>query len=60
MRDNGVGHWPAANTTVGGMGLQLMRYRAESIGADLTIDSPDGGGTIVTCRAPLDAPAEPL
>lgn len=35
-----------------GMGLRIMRYRAESVGAELTIDRP-GQGTRVCCRLAL-------
>ncbi len=37
-----------------GMGLHIMQYRANSIGATLTIESPHGGGTRVICRVPLE------
>jgi signal transduction histidine kinase len=33
-----------------GMGLHVMRHRASVIGAELTIDSNPGKGTVVTCR----------
>ena len=32
-----------------GMGLRIMRYRADIIGGDLTLTSPPSGGTTVTC-----------
>ena len=35
-----------------GLGLQLMRLRAEMIGGYLKIDSADGSGTRVECRVP--------
>jgi signal transduction histidine kinase len=35
-----------------GMGLHVMRHRASMIGAELTIDSTPGKGTVVTCRWP--------
>jgi signal transduction histidine kinase len=31
------------------MGLRIMRYRAESIGARLTFEPGPTGGTVVTC-----------
>jgi two-component system CheB/CheR fusion protein len=32
-----------------GMGLRIMRYRAQSIGASLTVESTPDEGTVVTC-----------
>jgi two-component system CheB/CheR fusion protein len=40
----------------GGAGLRIMRYRAASIGALLTIERGPAGGTIVTCTL-REAPA---
>jgi len=46
--DDGVGI--ADNAVLsGGTGIEIMRYRASAIGAELTIHSPEGGGTVVTC-----------
>jgi signal transduction histidine kinase len=39
-----------------GMGLQIMRYRAEMIGGTLEIRSDKGQGTSVSCRFPLSDP----
>jgi len=36
----------------GGMGLHIMRYRAHSIGGDLSLGPREGGGTIVRCECP--------
>jgi two-component system CheB/CheR fusion protein len=56
VRDNGVGMHSTARGD--GLGLRIMRYRAESIGgrlsirsvgARLSIRSIDGAGTTVTC-----------
>ena len=52
--DNGTGFsHPAPKAE--GMGLRIMRYRADIIGGDLTLASPPSGGTTVTCtlRKPL-------
>ena len=37
-----------------GMGLHLMRYRANSIGARLTVKSAIGKGTTITCSVPAN------
>ena len=48
IRDNGIGlSHPAPKAE--GMGLRIMRYRADIIGGDLTLTSPPSGGTTVTC-----------
>lgn len=39
-----------------GMGLGIMRHRAERIGGTLTVGPAPSGGTVVTCTAPLDGP----
>jgi PAS domain S-box-containing protein len=51
IRDDGVGigGGAAAGSSEGGMGLAVMRSRAEILGADLDIRSPAGGGTEVRC-----------
>jgi signal transduction histidine kinase len=46
--DNGAGFDPD-QLTQSGMGLRIMEYRANSIGASLTIDAAVGGGTEVVC-----------
>jgi nitrate/nitrite-specific signal transduction histidine kinase len=38
-----------------GMGLGIMSYRAELIGAIFNIHRRESGGTMVTCDAPLEA-----
>jgi len=50
--DDGVGIGTSA--TRGGIGLQIMRYRTQSIGGTLTVDAGTERGTVVTCtvRAP--------
>ena len=47
ISDNGIGipHPEPA----GGAGLRIMRYRATSIGASLTVERGPTGGTVVTC-----------
>ena len=53
VEDDGIGLRPGPDRGVGGLGLQLMRYRADATGGDLTIDHPVSGGTVVTCRVPI-------
>ncbi len=51
--DDGVGIQPGvgvrSDAPSDGMGLQIMRYRAASIGASLSIERGAAGGTVVTC-----------
>jgi signal transduction histidine kinase len=54
VRDNGIGIKDAAG---GGLGLQLMAYRARMLGASLRIAPAPRGGTTVTCCLPLSAAA---
>jgi len=48
IRDNGTGI-PAEVDTTKGMGLRIMQYRANAIGASITIAKNRGPGTTVTC-----------
>jgi len=50
VEDNGIGlpETPKA----GGMGLRIMQYRADLIGAVLRMERPEGGGTRVVCSLP--------
>ncbi len=63
VQDDGVG-LPSAEQHVvdpeSGLGLNIMRYRAEAIGATLTLDSGSPAGTIVCCSLPTPAPAPAL
>lgn len=55
--DDGIG-FDAKSTDGLGLGLRIMRYRADMIGADLTIVPADGGGTCVECRIPASSEPE--
>lgn len=57
VRDNGVGI-PDPIPKEAGMGLRIMKYRADMIGAALAIEPNPHGGTRVTCRLPLGAGTE--
>ncbi|HEY4414648.1 MAG TPA: PAS domain-containing sensor histidine kinase [Verrucomicrobiae bacterium] len=48
VRDNGKG-FAIAERASGGMGIRIMRYRAQVIGATLDLKSQPGQGTQVTC-----------
>ncbi|MBV8878665.1 MAG: DUF4118 domain-containing protein [Planctomycetaceae bacterium] len=48
VADDGIGI-ATRNGRSGGSGLRIMRYRANAIGASLTVESSGGGGTRVSC-----------
>jgi len=51
IRDNGKGFDSNANGN--GMGLRIMRYRAQCIGGSCDVRS-SSEGTVVRCRVPLE------
>lgn len=51
IADDGVGV-PANAAQGSGMGLRMMRYRSDLIGAELEVKSAPGKGTVVICRCP--------
>jgi PAS domain S-box-containing protein len=55
VQDNGKGFDGKANGH--GMGLRIMRYRAQCIGGSCEVHAGPSQGTIVHCRVPL--PAQP-
>ncbi|MBV8102924.1 MAG: PAS domain S-box protein [Verrucomicrobia bacterium] len=52
VKDDGVG-FSQDGRAIEGMGLRIMEYRADMIGAMLRIDSLKGEGTTVACRLRL-------
>jgi signal transduction histidine kinase len=52
ITDDGVGLPPDHHQSTG-LGLKLMRYRASSIGATLSISARPTGGTVVRCSLPV-------
>ncbi|MCE9612808.1 MAG: hypothetical protein K8T26_00940 [Lentisphaerae bacterium] len=52
IRDDGSG-MPASGGGGAGMGLTIMRYRADAIAGRLCISPHDGGGTMVVCEFPV-------
>jgi len=55
VQDNGRG-FDERNASNNGMGLKLMRYRAQMLGGDVTIANNKSGGVIVRCTCPHRAP----
>jgi signal transduction histidine kinase len=55
IRDDGKGFNGSASSN--GMGLRIMRYRAQCIGGSCEVRSNCAKGTIVTCSVPLQADA---
>ena len=51
VEDNGKGFRPRRSSK--GLGLQIMKYRANVLGGTLVIDPPPKGGTKVTCELPV-------
>src|SRR5690606_23048824 len=51
VADDGVG--VSETTEHDGMGMHIMKYRAHSIGAELTVTSRPEGGTLVRCSYEL-------
>ncbi len=47
--DDGIGKTEATSPT-GGLGLRIMAHRARMIGAKLTFEALNGGGTCLVCR----------
>jgi signal transduction histidine kinase len=57
--DNGCGFDRPPPESAGGLGLKIMRYRAQMLGGDLTLGSGPNGGVSVRCSCPLDGVAVP-
>jgi two-component system, LuxR family, sensor kinase FixL len=53
--DDGIG-FPKDLKPQQGLGYHIMKYRAQLMGARLEIDSPQTGGTRVSCYLPIHAP----
>ena len=52
VKDDGHGFDPQ-KVTSGGMGLRVMRFRAQMLGGYFSVESEPGGGTTLHCRCPL-------
>jgi PAS domain S-box-containing protein len=55
VQDNGRG-FDERNASNNGMGMKLMRYRAQMLGGDVTIANNKGGGVVVRCTCPHRPP----
>jgi signal transduction histidine kinase len=57
IQDDGIGLGGAPDDLDDpvGMGLRIMRHRARLIGGKFDIESPSGGGTVVTCGVAQEA-----
>jgi len=55
VQDNGRG-FDERNASNNGMGMKLMRYRAQMLGGDVTIANTKGGGVVVRCTCPHRVP----
>lgn len=54
IRDNGAGLVQRCDPK-SGIGLRIMKHRAESLGGSTHLEDGPDGGTLVRCRAPLNA-----
>jgi PAS domain S-box-containing protein len=52
VRDDGIG-LPQGAIETGGMGLRIMRYRAQIIHGTLQVENDPSGGTLVSCSVPV-------
>jgi PAS domain S-box-containing protein len=52
--DNGRGFEQPTPEALGGLGLKIMRYRAQMLGGDLILETGPNGGASVRCSCPLD------
>ena len=57
VADNGIG-FQNAQQSARGMGISIMRYRANAIGGELFLEQKRPHGTVVTCTAPVRASEE--
>jgi PAS domain S-box-containing protein len=52
--DNGRGFMHQPPDGVAGLGLKMMRYRAQMLGGDLLLETSANGGASVRCSCPLE------
>ena len=54
ITDDGIGLTDAPASPDGGLGLPNLRRRAEKLHGTLSVDSPPGGGMVLTWKVPID------
>ncbi len=54
ITDDGIGLTDAPASAGGGLGLPNLRRRAEKLHGTLSVDSPPGGGTVLTWKVPIE------
>jgi len=54
ITDDGIGLTEAPASAGGGLGLPNLRRRAEKLHGTLSVDSPPGGGTVLTWKVPIE------
>jgi len=54
IEDNGRGFTHQATDGAAGLGLKMMRYRAQMLGGDLVLETSAHGGASVRCSCPLE------
>ena len=60
VSDNGCGRPPERKVVQGlGLGLRIMRYRAEMVGGEFSISDAPGGGTRISSRIPCPTSCSP-
>ena len=52
--DNGRGFQQMPPENAAGLGLKMMRYRAQTLGGDLVLEASASGGASVRCTCPID------
>lgn len=58
ITDDGSG-LPAHALEAPGMGLKIMRYRAQMLGGEVRFEAAEPRGTRIVCECPLELPAHP-
>jgi signal transduction histidine kinase len=52
--DNGRGFTQTPQDRAMGLGLKMMRYRAQMLGGDLVLEASAEGGASVRCTCPIE------
>ena len=54
-RTTGPKSYPVAEAVTAGVGVESLLVRAAELGGTCRLESPPGGGTVVTARLPMEA-----